>query len=143
MTILYKILKIPHNFHLSSNNFIIYCKKVTFIHQTLPDYALVVPMSYYTPPLHHYSHHHHMSPLYYYTHKQPPPNYTGFSCCHWRFLEFLRLCFLFLFLQVYSCKMIRMHTRHWSRRWAVTRMSIFNGKFILEWFIDEIFLFLL
>lgn len=89
--------KIPHNSHLSSNNFIIYCKKVTFIHQTFPDYALVVPMSYYTPPLHHYSHHHHMSPLYYYTHKQPPPNYTGFSCCHWRFLEFLRLCFFLLF----------------------------------------------
>ncbi|KAG5669262.1 hypothetical protein PVAND_017153 [Polypedilum vanderplanki] len=43
------------------------------------DYALYVPMSYYTPPMHNYSHHHHhhMSPLYYYSHKQPPPHYAG------------------------------------------------------------------
>lgn len=47
----------------------------------LTDYALVVPLSYYTPPLHNYSHHHHhhmTPPLYYYTHhKQPPPRYAG------------------------------------------------------------------
>lgn len=41
------------------------------------DYALVVPMSYYTPPYSHHYSHHPMSPLYYYTHKQPPPHYAG------------------------------------------------------------------
>lgn len=42
------------------------------------DYALCVPLSYYTPPLHNYSHHRHhhvKAPMYYYTYKQPPPHY--------------------------------------------------------------------
>lgn len=44
----------------------------------ISDYSLVVPLSYYTPPMHNYTHHHHRhltSPMYYYTYKKPPPRY--------------------------------------------------------------------
>ena len=48
----------------------------------ISDYKLVIPLSYYTPPItHNYSHrhHHHLTPpMYYYSHhKQPPPHYAG------------------------------------------------------------------